>query len=446
MRLPLFALVALLLSPLVTLAQDANRPAPTEKRTYKQIGDTKLELWLWKPADWKATDRRSAIVFYHGGGWRGGNPAAFSRQSARLAERGMVAISVQYRLTTQPGVTVAECVKDARSAFRWVRAHAAELGIDPDKIAAGGGSAGGHLAAALVTLDNVNEATDDLQISPRPAALALFNPALHLGALRAARQEADPRVGTPEATRAVDPFEHVKRGHPPTIIFHGEADTTVPIATARAYADKARALGADCEVVGFPDQPHSFFNREPFIWDTLKQTEAFLAKHGLLAPNATRTAAAGTPSAPAAKLASARLLGVRRITPPKNASDASAPRDGLTFAVVVSPTTDVTSGRALKEMKDALRIDGKSYADLTQAALGKKFSPKIAVHDAEKFFADTPALARGESPPPPGSYVLTMSYIGAELEADAPVELVVEAGYNKQADTFRLRTRVPPAR
>ena len=269
------------LSPL--FAANAKLPPPTEKRVYKQIGDAKLEIWIWKPADWKAGDRRSSIVFYHGGGWRSGNPSAFSRQSARLAERGMVAFSVQYRLTSQAGITVTDCVKDARSAFRWVRAHAKELGLDPEKIAAGGGSAGGHLAATLATIDAIDDDRDDLKLSTRPAALALFNPALKLGGLRA---EPDKRFKSPRDVSAIDPFEHVKRGHPPTIIFHGENDTTVPIATARAYAAKAEALGGKCQVVAFPDQVHAFFNREPFVWDTLQQTESFLEGLGLLKPAA----------------------------------------------------------------------------------------------------------------------------------------------------------------
>src|SRR5687768_17237342 len=103
LSLRLLALVSILLLPLQLAAQGPARPAPTEKRVYKETGDTKLELWIYKPADWKATDHRGAIVFFHGGGWRNGSPNAFSRQSAKLAERGMVAISVQYRLTSQTG-------------------------------------------------------------------------------------------------------------------------------------------------------------------------------------------------------------------------------------------------------------------------------------------------------------------------------------------------------
>ncbi|HEY1109671.1 MAG TPA: alpha/beta hydrolase, partial [Opitutaceae bacterium] len=252
---------------------EAALPQPTEKRVYKEIGGAKLEIWIYKPAGWKASDQRSAIVFYHGGGWRNGSPSAFSRQSARLAERGMVAFSVQYRLTPS-GATIADCVKDARSAFRWVVAQAAELGIDPRKISAGGGSAGGHLACSLVTLDAINESTDDLKVPIKPASLVLFNPAAKLRSIRS--------QDTP-GSNAVDPFIHLKAGHPPTIIFHGEDDTTVPIVTVRDYAAKVKELGGQCEVVGFPGQLHAFFNKEPFVWDTLKQSEAFLEKQGQLA-------------------------------------------------------------------------------------------------------------------------------------------------------------------
>lgn len=284
----LFLLAAVAALPASAAQKDA-LPPPTEKRVYKEVDGKRLEIWIWKPADWKASDQRSAIVFYHGGGWRGGSPTAFSRQSARLAERGMVAFSVQYRLVSQPGVTVVNCVEDAKSAYRWVRAQARELGVDPAKIAAGGGSAGGHLAAALATLDSINDARDNAQIPTRPVALVLFNPAAKLGGLRT---EPDQRFRDTAAVAAVDPYEHVKKGHPPTIIFHGENDTTVPIASVRAYAAKVESLGDRCQVVGTPGQAHSFFNKEPFVWDTLKQAEAFLEREGLLRPAAVANRAA----------------------------------------------------------------------------------------------------------------------------------------------------------
>jgi acetyl esterase len=261
-----------LLEAEVGWAQKAQLPMPTEKQVYKEVAGKALEIWIWKPADWKAEDRRSAIVFYHGGGWSGGSPTAFARQSAKLAERGMVAFSVQYRLTSQQGVTVADCVKDAKSAFRWVKAHARELGIDPEKIAAGGGSAGGHLAAALATLDEINDPADDLTVSTQPAALVLFNPAAKLDFPRAIEATKKPRTELIQ----LSPYHHLKAGHPPTIIFHGDADTTVPIETVQDYSAKVKELGGVSEVVAAPGQEHAFFNKEPHVWETLARAEVFL--------------------------------------------------------------------------------------------------------------------------------------------------------------------------
>lgn len=208
-------------------------PEPTEKRIYKEVDGVKLEVWIWKPAEWKREDRRSSIVFYHGGSWRGGDPTAFSRQSQQLAHRGMVAFSVQYRLTSQAGVTVHDCVRDAKSAFRWIVSHASDLGIDPHKVSAGGSSSGGHLAAALATLDAINDSAYDTRISTIPVALVLFAPALQLDGRRAANAAG---ARSSEEMAALSPFDHVKRGHPPTVIFHGEADMTMYIRTAREYA------------------------------------------------------------------------------------------------------------------------------------------------------------------------------------------------------------------
>lgn len=274
-------LAATLLAPLIEArAQKSESPEPSEKRVYKEAGGKGLEIWVWKPANWKQEDRRSAVVFYHGGGWKGGNPAAFGRQSAKLAEKGMVAFSVQYRLTSQPGVTVEDCVKDARSAYRWVKTHAGELGVDAGKIAAGGGSAGGHLAAALVTLGNFDDEKDDKSVVIDPAALVLFNPAVKLD-FEQARVRAEKEGRKLEELVKLSPHHHLKAGHPPTVIFHGDADVTVPIESVQAYSAKVKELGGACEVVVTAGQGHAFFNKEPFVWETLARAEAFLRERGL---------------------------------------------------------------------------------------------------------------------------------------------------------------------
>ena len=151
-------------------------------RIYKKAGERELKLTIVNPPDWKAQDQRPALVFFHGGGWVGGGPTQFTQHSDYLATRGMVCIQVEYRLIAKgdQGPPI-DCVHDAKSAMRWVRGHAAELGIDPHRIAAGGGSAGGHLAAFVGMVDGLDDPQDDLKISPKANALVLFNPVFDNG-------------------------------------------------------------------------------------------------------------------------------------------------------------------------------------------------------------------------------------------------------------------------
>lgn len=232
--------------------------------TYKTVGDTKLNLWIFAPKGHKATDRTPAIVFFFGGGWSSGSPSQFEHQCRHLAERGMVAITADYRVASRQQVKPIQCVADARSAIRWVRANSGKLGIDPQRIAAGGGSAGGHLAAAATTITEFDEKSEDAKISASPNALVLFNPAVMLAPLPGVEskrfEERVPaeRLGT-EPTR-ISPLHHVKPGLPPTIIFHGREDTTVPYATVEVFTEAMKKAGNRCELVGFDGEKHGFFN------------------------------------------------------------------------------------------------------------------------------------------------------------------------------------------
>jgi len=134
---------------------------------YKQIGDMSLTLHIFNPPNLEQGDKKAAIVFFFGGGWVTGTPAHFYNQSEYLASRGMVAICADYRTRNKHGTSPLESVKDGRSAIRWVRQHAWELGIDPDRLAAGGGSAGGHVAAATGTTKNLDEDGEDTSVSCR---------------------------------------------------------------------------------------------------------------------------------------------------------------------------------------------------------------------------------------------------------------------------------------
>jgi acetyl esterase len=256
--------------------------------TYKSIAGSELKLWIFSPPS--APKAAPAIVFFFGGGWSSGSPQQFEEQCRHFASRGMVAIAADYRVKSRQNVVPAQCIADARSAVRWVRAHAATLGIDPQRIASAGGSAGGHLAAATAFISDFDEATEDKSISAVPNALVLFNPALVLAPLDGFKLEGfgtrltEERFGgKPEQ---LSPAHHITAGAPPTIIFHGRTDTTVPYASAEAFTKLMVSAGARCELVGFDGQGHGFFNKEPFKGQTQEKSDAFLVSLGWLANSA----------------------------------------------------------------------------------------------------------------------------------------------------------------
>ena len=168
--------------PLFTVGTSYAVTPVGEKITYKTIGDRELSLYVTKPDNWQATDKRPAVVFFHGGGWVGGSPGQFTEHSKYLASRGLVCVQVEYRLLDRNNKDLpTNCVHDAKSAMRWVRSHADELGIDPNRIASGGGSAGGHLAAFVGTVDGLDDPQDDTKVSPKSNAMLLFNPVYNNG-------------------------------------------------------------------------------------------------------------------------------------------------------------------------------------------------------------------------------------------------------------------------
>jgi len=198
----------------------------------------------------------------------------------------MVAITADYRVWTRQHVKPVQCVADARSAIRWVRTNAAKLGVDPNRIAAGGGSAGGHLAACTAFITEFDEPTEDKTVSATPHALVLFNPDLVLAPMEGynvgdiGKRATEKHYGTKPEN--ISPAHHIYKGAPPTIIFHGKADTTVPYMTTEAFAAEMIKAGNRCELVGFDGESHGFFNREPFLTQTLKAVDQFLVTLGWL--------------------------------------------------------------------------------------------------------------------------------------------------------------------
>ncbi len=271
----------LLLSlPFLAIAQDLPDTITTREIVYKTIGDVELKLYLYEPTA-KAAHPRPAIVFFFGGGWVGGSPSQFFPQCEHLAQKGIVAISAEYRVRNRHQTTPFECVKDGKSAIRWVRAHAGELGVDPRRIAAAGGSAGGHVAACTATIPNLENEGEDLSISSIPNLLVLFNPVLDTSKLGYGNDKLK------DQWQRLSPASHVKPGICPTIIFHGIADKTVPIENPRRFDRLMYENGNHCELIQYEGQGHGFFNKgrggDVYYHRTLAEMSDFLAGRGWLA-------------------------------------------------------------------------------------------------------------------------------------------------------------------
>ena len=123
-----------------------------------------LSLHVFNPQGHQVTDHSPAIVFFFGGGWNGGTPKQFYEQAKFFADHGFVAISAEYRVESRNKTTPFECVQDGKSAIRWVRSHAPELGVNSKQIVAAGGSAGGHVAVCTGIIKGHENKDEDLQV------------------------------------------------------------------------------------------------------------------------------------------------------------------------------------------------------------------------------------------------------------------------------------------
>lgn len=237
-----------------------------------------LKLHILRPP--KPTDGppRPAIVFFHGGGFRTGNPDQFFIQADDFAKRGAVAFCAEYRLKDDVEVTIAEQIEDARCAIRWIRTRAAEFGVDPRRIIAAGGSAGGYLALATAMIPEDRQPIDP--VSPTPNALVLYNPAIdfEIYAEQQGVAAIERTLGGP--IRNFSGTSNVRPGLPPTLLFQGTGDQKNPSETAVRFADLMKKHGNDCELVTFEGMEHGFHNRDPYIGQCLEKAREFLRSRG----------------------------------------------------------------------------------------------------------------------------------------------------------------------
>lgn len=247
--------------------QKDSRPQLTErveKYVYKKTPQGELAIHVHFPKDWTANDKRPVIVFFFGGGWHTGTVKQFVPQAEYLAGRGMVTARADYRVSSRHGTTPDKCVEDAKSAVRWLRANVAKLGIDPNRIAASGQSAGGHIAACTYTTKGLEAEGEDLSVSSKPNLLVLFSAKLDLG----------PK----EMAFKISPNHNLTKDVPPAIVFYGTEEWLV--ADGVDFIEKSKKLGNIAELYTAEGQPHGFSNRSPWLERTIYLMDRFLARYG----------------------------------------------------------------------------------------------------------------------------------------------------------------------
>ena len=249
---------------------------------FRNVEGISLRLFVFAPttSPTRRTARRPAVILFYGGGWLFGHPDQFAPQAGYLAKRGAVAILPDYRAYCRAHTPVTGQMDDAAAAVIWVRSHAAELDVDPKRIAVSGGSSGGHLAVSTAVFAQSATTAGGATISSKPNLLVLFYPCLDLTS-EFEKSSADAFGGH---GKDVSPLYHIGAGLPPTVIFQGTKDPLYP--EAKAYCAEARRRGDACRFVEVRDAQHGFFVRPGPAYDFgLAGMDEVLTKSGYLPPS-----------------------------------------------------------------------------------------------------------------------------------------------------------------
>ena len=277
-------------------ADDLRRDIRPKVIDYKTVNGATLKLFVFSPGDIAPGDTLTTVVWIHGGGWAGGRPDMFFPHCRYYAARGAVAISVQYRLFKSGETTVFDCIRDCKSAIRYIRAHAAELGIHTDRIAVMGDSAGGHLAACLGVMEAFDEPGEDLTVSSAANAMVLYNPVMDLAVERWMKLFATTgTANAEELAQSASPLNYIGEGEPPAIVLHGFDDTVVPVDQAIAFTRSMAGRGNRCDLVVYGQTGHAFVvldyqAPDEMVVRAIRAGDDFLVSLGMLTGQPTLTA------------------------------------------------------------------------------------------------------------------------------------------------------------
>lgn len=275
MKKPHLTILAIAALCLQAFAESRFEGPAGQRHIYKTSAgkERKMEIYL-PPGHDPAESKVPGLILFHGGGWSGGTLAQFRNACAYFASRGLVCATVEYQMLGSGTTKLPKgesrkrvCVTDAKSAIRWFKKNAGEFGIDPDRIIAGGGSAGGHISALATMNPGLNDPADPQDIDTGVVAYLWFNPAF------AMNDHTDPEI---------DILRHMKADLPPSIAFFGDGDSAWLPGWNAAHG-KWKEIGAkNLEFYIAEGVGHGFFNTEPWQTITLIEADRFLVRHGLL--------------------------------------------------------------------------------------------------------------------------------------------------------------------
>ena len=260
------------------MGQDYIEAPAGQRFVYKQDGEKEAFLEVYFPPDHKPeTAKVPAILMFHGGGWSKGSPEQFRYFCNYFSNRGLVTATVSYTL----GEGKEACIIDGRSAIRWMKQSADRLGIDPERLVVGGGSAGGQIAFVSTLADKLNDRSDATEIDTSVAAYILFSPAFSLL-----------RPGNAKVNAVA--YAHARLA--PMIVFYAEHDPGWLKGWAELYPKLLELERPKVDYWVAPEQRHGFFNTQPWLDLALVKSDQFLVELGLLSGSALISESAGNAS------------------------------------------------------------------------------------------------------------------------------------------------------
>ena len=261
-------------------------------------GGRDLRCDVYTPPGVTAGDSAPCVVIVHGGAWRSGDKSQLRGYGILLGRAGYVCIAPEYRLVGEAPWPAQ--IQDVKAAIRWARASAGELGIDPDRLAIEGNSAGAHLALVAGGTPNLPEFEGEggnAGVSTAVAAVAaIYPPTIFVDPTTERSKGALPLLaliddgGDAEAARLASPVHHITPGFPPTLLVHGTSDTTVPVSASVRMYEELVAAGVPADLHLYAEQPHAFDAQPSFGRQVAAEMLLFLDRY-VPAPRAVEAAA-----------------------------------------------------------------------------------------------------------------------------------------------------------